>query len=306
MDADAPNPDASHQARPPEDKKPKRSFWARQRRGALRATILLAVAMILFVSCQSKLIYHPTDELVETPAAYGLAYEDVFLTTEDGLRLHAWYLPAKPVNQPPRATILLLHGNAGNISHRMSILTMLHELGLATLILDYRGYGRSEGSPDEEGTYRDARAGWNYLTITKQARPERVLIMGRSLGGAIAAHLAAEHQPGALILDSAFTSAPDMAQEMIPLLPRFLCRFDYNTLASVESIAQRIPPTPVLIFHASDDDIVPYAHSQRLLNAASEPKQHLKTQGGHNRHHVQSRQDYLTTLDAFLTKHLKK
>lgn len=258
-----------------------------------------ALLVFLFFS-QSRLLYLPnlpSREVIATPEEVGLAYEPVTIVTEDGVSLDGWFIPARQ----SRGVLLFFHGNAGNISHRFDSLKIFNELGLATLILDYRGYGRSQGRPSEEGTYHDANAAWRYLTEQRRIAGEDIVFFGRSLGAAIAAYLAAKHTPGALIIESAFTSIPDIAAEVYPFLPaRWLARFHYNTKAHLRSVS-----CPVLVVHSRDDDIIPFAHGRRLFTAANEPKQFLEIRGGHNDGIFVSRQSYVDGLDAFLTAYVE-
>jgi fermentation-respiration switch protein FrsA (DUF1100 family) len=150
---------------------------------------------------QPSMVFLPSPDIEETPSNWGLAYEDLWLRTGDGVRLHAWYL-ARP---GARQVLLFFHGNAGNISHRRASLEIFHWLGLDVLILDYRGYGRSAGRPTEAGLYLDAAAAWDYLVKTRGVAPSDIVVFGRSLGGAVAARLAADARPGALILESTFS-----------------------------------------------------------------------------------------------------
>jgi hypothetical protein len=144
------------------------------------------------------------------------------LTTEDGEQLSGWFIPARE----PRATLLYLHGNGGNIGHRLDPIAVFNRLGLGVLIIDYRGYGDSTGRPGEEGTYEDALAAWRHLTETRGIPPQRIVLFGESLGGAVAAWLAARERPAGLVLYASFTSVPDMAQALYPLLPaRWLARY---------------------------------------------------------------------------------
>ncbi len=258
-----------------------------------------ALILFLFFS-QSRLLYLPnlpSREVIATPEEVGLAYEPVTIVTEDGVSLDGWFIPARQ----SRGVLLFFHGNAGNISHRFDSLKIFNELGLATLILDYRGYGRSQGRPSEEGTYRDANAAWRYLTEQRRIAGEDIVLFGRSLGAAIAAYLAAKQTPKALIIESAFTSIPDIAAEVYPFLPaRWLARFDYNTKAHLRSVS-----CPILVVHSRDDDIIPFAHGRRLFTAANEPKQFLEIRGGHNDGIFVSRQTYVDGLDAFLTAYVE-
>lgn len=257
--------------------------------------VYFALAALLY-SFQGRLIHLPDTpgrQLEATPAAIGADWEDVQLTARDGVKLHGWYLPASAADAP---TLLFFHGNAGNISHRLDTLAIFRRLGVATLIIDYRGYGRSEGQPTEAGLYLDADAAWQHLAHERHIPPERIVAFGRSLGGAIAAHLAAERPVGGLIVESAFTSIPDLGREQYPLFPvRTLARFQYPTR---EYIARTT--APVLVIHSPDDEIIPYHHGQSLYQAANEPKQFLAIQGGHNTGYLDSDAIYRQGLADFL------
>jgi fermentation-respiration switch protein FrsA (DUF1100 family) len=257
-----------------------------------------AFALYLFIM-QPRLLYYPDmpgREPEATPAAVGLAYEDVALQTVDDIRLHAWFIPA----ENPRATVLFCHGNAGNISHRLDSIRLLHSLGLQVLIFDYRGYGKSEGRPSEKGTFRDVDAAWHYLREVRGLTEAGIIIFGRSLGAAVAADLASRTRPAAVILESAFTSVPDMAAEFYPWLPvRLLSRYRYDNLGKVARIAR-----PLLLVHSRQDEIIPFAHGERLFGRAREPKQFLELTGGHNDAFQSSRKAYTHGLKSFLDTHL--
>jgi fermentation-respiration switch protein FrsA (DUF1100 family) len=259
----------------------------------LGVTYLVLVFFVYFT--QSSMLYFPelpSRKISATPDHYGLAYEELQLVTEDGVKLHGWFLPA----ENPRATLLFFHGNAGNISHRMESLEIFHELGLETLIIEYRGYGQSEGRPSEKGTYLDAEAAWRYLTEKREVPPHKILLFGRSLGAAIASHLARDRQPMGLVLESAFVSVPDLAATLYPLLPvRLLSRFRYDNRNNLQAVT-----SPVLIVHSRDDEIIPYRHGRRLFAAAGEPKYFLQLRGGHNDGFMVTGDDYLDGLDDFI------
>lgn len=261
---------------------------------------ILAVAAIYAVLAaflyfyQPRLIYFPDmgREMGSTPDRAGLKYENVFIPTADGERLTAWFVPAQGV----RGTVLFLHGNAGNISHRIDWLRMLNRLGYSTLMIEYRGYGRSTGSPSEEGTYLDAQAAWDYLTVARKVEPRDIVLMGESLGGAVAAWLATQEQPRALVLVSTFTSIPDLGQQLYPYLPvRLLARFTYDTRTYLRQVR-----CPVFVAHSEDDEIVPFSHGESLLRAAPQPKQFLAMRGGHNDAFIFVREDWVSALEAFL------
>lgn len=262
----------------------------------LVAVYIVVVALAYFF--QERLLYFPLRGITATPASRGLAYEDVWLETTDGVKIAGWFIPAVQ----PRATLLFFHGNAGNISHRLDSIETFHRLGLNTFIIDYRGYGQSEGRPSETGTYLDAAAAWRYLVEERQIPPDEIIIFGRSLGGAVAAWLAWQQSPGALILESTFTSAPDVASQAYPFLPvRQLARIDYNTLKRVPEIK-----APLLIIHSPDDNVIPYDHSQRLFAAANEPKEFLTIRGGHNDGFLISAPAYEAKVAAFVAQYVEK
>ena len=252
--------------------------------------------VLLAWAFQERLLYLPLKKVGATPADIGLDYESVQFETEDGLTLTGWFIPAATDNQP---TLLFFHGNAGNMGHRLDSLAIFHRLNLNVFLVDYRGYGQSEGQPTEAGTYLDAEAAWAYLVNQRRVAPERIIIFGRSLGGAVAAYLAQQHQPTALILESTFTSAVDVAAQSYPFLPvRQLMRIQYNT-------RQRLPiiNCPVLIVHSPNDGIIPYRHGQQLFAAAQEPKHFLQINGSHNDGFVVSNDVYEAGLSEFLSRY---
>jgi len=233
---------------------------------ALAYAVLVALAYFF----QSRLVYFPQigRDIAATPLAYGLAFEPVTLGTEDGEKLAAWWVH----HEHAAGTVLIFHGNAGNISHRLDYLTMFHRLGYSSLIVDYRGYGQSTGSPSEEGTYRDAEAAWDWLTSKQGLAPGDIVLLGESLGGAVATWLAARVNPRALVIASTFTSVPELGAQVYPFLPvRLISRFSYGTREAVKAVK-----APILIAHSREDDIIPFTHEQALYEAAREPKQFLE------------------------------
>lgn len=255
----------------------------------------LTVVLLVYFS-QSRLIYYPMQKISNTPDAIGLDYTPINIATTDGETLHGWWVPAPDA----KGTVLFFHGNAGNISHRINYLAMFKRLGYNTLLFDYRGYGQSSGTPSESGTYLDAQAVWHYLTTTQGIAPTQIVLFGESLGGAVAAWLAAREKPGLLVLASVFTSVPDLAAEIYPFLPvRWLTRFHYNTLESLQSVT-----CPVFIAHSLQDEIIPFEHGQQLFQAAPEPKQFLPLEGGHNTGFVFMQPVWIKSLGAFMDAHL--
>lgn len=259
------------------------------------AVAYLAVVLLVYFG-QSHLVYFPQQQISQTPKKIGLDYTSVHIATSDGEMLHGWWVPVPDA----KGTVLFFHGNAGNISHRLDYLAMFKQLGYNTLLLDYRGYGQSSGTPSEIGTYLDAQAAWRYLTETKGIAPTRVVLYGESLGGAVAARLAVQEKPGLLVLASAFTSVPNLAAEIYPFLPvRWITRFQYNTLESLQSVT-----CPVFIAHSPQDEIIPFAHGQQLFQTASEPKKFLTLEGGHNTGFIFMQAAWIKSLGAFMDKNL--
>ena len=196
--------------------------------------------------------------------------------------------------------MLFFHGNAGNISGRLESVQQFHQLGLNVLIVDYRGYGQSTGSPSEEGIYRDAAACWRYLTGTQGVAPQKIIVFGRSMGGGAATWLAAKEKPGAVILESVFTNVPDIGAHHYPFLPvRALATNQFDNKSRVDEIE-----APTLFIHSRGDRIVPFTLGRQVYEAAAEPKQFLEIEGGHNDGFLVSKEEYLRAIDDFLAKHL--
>lgn len=261
----------------------------------LIAVVYGALLLFVFIIYQPRLLFLPTiggRNIERTPAQLGLAFEEVRLTTDDNIRLDGWFVPAAEAD----GVVLFCHGNAGNISHRLDSPALLHDLGLSVLIFDYRGYGRSQGSPSEAGTYADAEAAWRYLVTERRIAPQRIILFGRSLGAAVATRLATSHRPAALIIESAFTSAPDIATELYPWLPaRLLSRLHYNTLAAVKQIS-----CPLLVIHSRQDEIIPFQHGKAIFAAADTAKDFLEIKGSRNNGFLLSASMYGQGLADFL------
>lgn len=251
----------------------------------------VGLALLLYWR-QGRYVYYPSRSLTSTPATAGLKYEDVDVVTTDGVAIHGWYVPAD--GEAP--VVLMCHGNAGNIWSRIDAIWMFHEMGFHVCCFDYRGYGKSEGAPTEEGTYRDVAAVWDWLVTTKGVAPERIVVHGESLGGAVAAWVAENRKPAGLVLESTFTSLPDMAARLYPFLPaRWLCRFRYDTLARLKGIR-----CPVLVAHGRDDEMIPFEFGRRLFEAANEPKTFFELTGSHNTGREESGRKYEAVLRGFI------
>jgi len=260
----------------------------------IMSSLLIFVALVLLAAygawgltlffIQPKLLYNPLREVTCTPVAMGLDFEDAVFTSSDGLRLSGWYIPA----QNSELTILLCHGNAGNMMHHLEIINAIYNLGISCLIFDYRGYGDSEGRPSEKGTYLDAEAAYKWLTDVKKVLPDEIIIFGRSLGGSIAAHLASKVRAKALVLESAFTSYVDIGRKFYPYMPvRWFARFSYRTIDFIKNIH-----CPVLLIYSKDDEIIPFEFGLRLYEAANEPKEFIEISGSHNGSFIESNKTY--------------
>lgn len=264
---------------------------------ALGAALYMLAAAWLYFS-QKRMLFFPRAEHVAAPGLIGMKYSDVYLTNRLGTRIHGWWVP----RDGARYAVLFAHGNGGNVSHRLETIRIFHELGLSVMLYDYSGYGKSEGEPSEEGMYADARAAWGWLTREQEIAPERVVLFGRSLGGAVTAHLAAElagegMRPAGMVLESTFTSVPDMAAYTYPWMPvRPLVRYQYDSAEALESVN-----VPTLFAHSEDDEIVPYALGLRLYEGYAGPKSFLSLTGDHNSGYLTMGDAYIQGLATFLT-----
>jgi fermentation-respiration switch protein FrsA (DUF1100 family) len=257
---------------------------------AILAGVYVLVCLFAFVF-QKKLVFFPDRAIAADPERAGMPFEDVFFNAGDGVRLHGWFVPSAETDM----VVLFFHGNAGNISHRLESIRIFHDLGLSVFIIDYRGYGRSGGSVDEAGTYADARAARSYLVEDRNVAPENIVYFGRSLGGAVAVELAAEHEPRGMILESCFPSLADVGARAYPLLPvRRLLTIRYDSTGRIPGIA-----CPKLVIHSRDDEIVPFELGRRLYELAGEPKTLLDIRGDHNAGFIESGSMYVDGLSGF-------
>jgi hypothetical protein len=271
--------------------------------------LLIYFAVLLFIAylgwgvtlyiMQPKLLYFPVRQMPYTPAEVGLEFENIIFKSADGLRLNGWYVPAPLETQREKSltglvqagdsfptgpaensqlTILFCYGNGGNMMHCLDSIDIFHDLGLNCFIFDYRGYGNSQGKPGEEGTYLDAEAAYKWLTEEKKISPDNIIAFGRSLGGSIAAHLAAKSKVGALVIESTFTSYVDIGRKFYPYMPvRWFARFSYNTVQYIKEVL-----CPVVLIYSRDDEVVPFEFGLELYEAANEPKKFVEIFGGHN------------------------
>ena len=267
----------------------KSALWPALKRGVRTALITtvstLVVFTLLIMIFEGRLIYFPArDGVGPSPG------EEVWLTAADGVKIHGWYLP----HPQARATILHLHGNAGNLEDRRDLVRRLQELGVNVMAIDFRGYGKSEGSPDEAGLYADSRAAYDWLLAKTTA--DKIVIHGESLGAGPACELASTLACGGLIVQSAFTSAPDMAPRVVPWFPKFLVRTKYANREKVARITCR-----KLFIHSRRDEIIPFDMGEALFAAAAEPKEcEWFSSGGHNDLTISYPKKYYSRLEKFL------
>ena len=261
---------------------------------ALIAVVGYVVLGGLLYIFQSQLIYAPRRDIIATPVTLGLPYQEVSFASADGIKLSGWWVPSGQA----RGTVLFCHGKGGNISHYLSPVEVFHNLGLNVLVFDYRGYGLSEGTPGERGTYLDTQAAWNYLVQERGLDTSRIVVCGRSLGGPMAAWLARRHRPAGLLLEATFTSIPELGQDLYPLFPiRLLARYDYNTLEFLSEVS-----CPLLVVHSREDGLIPFKHGRRLYEAAAEPKRLLEISGDHASGFELSERLYSEGVETFLTE----
>ena len=237
---------------------------------------IVCLAILLF---QERLIFFPGAAPQSTPAASGLEFSDRSIVARDGTEIHAWFVPAQSATViEPLGAVLVCHGNAGNIEARLGCVEFFARTGFAVLLFDYRGYGNSRGRPSEEGTYLDAEAAYEHLISVAGFAPQRILVLGESLGGAVAIELARRRPVAGVILENTFTSLPDVGAKLYPWFPvRWLARLRFDSAAKIGALEH-----PVLVVHTADDEVVPFEHGRALFAAAREPKRFLATEGSHN------------------------
>lgn len=245
---------------------------------------------------EEKFIFFPFAEIERTPREVGLAFEDVYFTTADNVRLNGWYAPYPG----SRITLLWFHGNAGNISHRVDGMKLLHDQVKANVfIIDYRGYGRSEGAVSEKGTYEDARAALRYLRTRKDLDAKNIAFFGQSLGAAVATELAAGENCLALILEAPFVSIREMARVVFPLLP-------IGPLLSTRyEVAEKIKKVkaPILVLQGNRDEVIPVEQGKKVFAAAPSPKEFYAIPGaGHNDTFIIGGNAYFDVIKSFIDR----
>lgn len=260
------------------------------------SAIFLMAFCSLPIGCriEDRLIFQPSSIVARTPNDIGIKFQDLFFTASDGVRLHGWYIP----HRQARSTLIWFHGNAGNISHRVGNIKLLHDkVAVNIFIFDYRGYGRSEGQASEEGTYMDGEAALGVVGKQFGTEANKTILFGRSLGAAVAAEIARRHAVQAVILESPFASIAEMARAVLPLLPigPFL-QTRYDTRAKIQGIK-----APVLVLHGDRDEVVPFVQGKSVFDTAPEPKKFFTIVGaGHNDTYEVGGETYFQQLNEFI------
>ena len=260
------------------------------------AALVIAYGLILVSArlFENRLIFFPNypDRLDGDWQPKGLPIREVWLQTRDGVKLHAWWI-ASPAAQ---FTFLAFHGNAGNMADRADVYRFLWQLPANVLALEYRGYGRSEGSPSEEGLYVDAEAAYDYLLRDAGVPPGRIISFGQSLGTAVAVNLAAGRTVAGVVLEA--PSARAVARRVYPFLPGlgWIARSKFDTARKLARIR-----APILIVHCTEDPVIPYALGEEVFRQAEKPKHFLSVAGGcHEEASLAAPEKYRERLWEFL------
>lgn len=240
----------------------------------LISLIIVIALFVIGIRClEYKSIFYPVRSIAATPAFIGIPFEDIFFKTEDGVSINAWLVKSSTA----RGTVIICHGNAGNIGDRLEKIRLFHQLGFNVFIIDYRGYGKSQGRPSEAGLYKDAVGAYDYLRTRKDIDHKHLIGYGASLGGAVIIDLATRRELAALIIHSSFTNAADMAKTIYPFLPSFLLGTKLDSLTKVRTLK-----TPKIFIHSREDEMIPFRLGERLYQEAAAPKEFLESSGGHN------------------------
>lgn len=271
----------------------KRTFpWLRKI--LVAAIIAIGVWTLILMIFENQFIFFPSkypDGIYQNSHTIPNV-RDCWIKTEDGITLHGWFAPA----DSPIATLVISHGNAGNLSHRLYLVRALQRRDFNVLIYDYRGYGRSEGSPDEAGIYADGRAAFDYALTQPDIDPERIILFGSSLGGAVAVDVATQRPAAGLILEATFSSAKDVARVAYPFLPvHFFLKTQLNSVEKINGVR-----TPLLMLHGNRDSIIPIGLGRKLYDAADGPKEFYTIEGAdHNDTWLVGGEAYFNAISRF-------
>ena len=259
--------------------------------------VSISILVFLFFNAylytnQPNIVFYPSDDVDVSPKDWGLPFEKISLNTKTNQKISGWFLPHPQANK----TVLFFHGNGGNISHRGDSIYIFHKLKLNVLIIDYVGYGDSEGIPSEKGLYQSADAAWQYLVSNEKIEPKNIIIFGRSLGGAVAVNLASRVKAGGLILESTFSSVRDLVEIAFPMLSPFIyLRYSFDSLSKIKNIS-----IPTLVIHSPDDGVIPFELGVKLFKKLNTEKDFLQIRGSHNDGFMQSASSYIPGIRSFL------
>jgi len=261
-----------------------------------RIAVVFAVAVVGFMGVvwvlQRSMIYFPTRHLGPRPPGV----EEATFTTSDGLELGGWFFPAR--GSDGRA-VLISNGNAGNRGHRVLLAEALRDRGWAVLLYDYRGYGGNPGRPSQQGLAKDARAAVSWLADRDDVDADRIAYFGESLGAGVAAALAAERPPAALVLRSPFTSLVDLGRVHYPFLPvGVLLRDRFPVVEQMRSY-----DGPVLVIWGDADTIVPPDQSATVAEAAHRSRHVVIAGADHNDRPLLDGEEFVEAVVGFLTEH---
>ncbi len=261
------------------------------------------IFIVLWTQLEKRFVFFPVAELLYTPNDVNLQYEDVRIQTSDSLELQGWFVPGEPEaasGPDSNVTWLWFHGNGGNIGHRIGELALAHHrTGANIFIFDYRGYGESEGTASEQGTYLDSSAVIEYLASRPDVDSDRIVYLGHSLGAAVALELALTRPPMAMVLVSPFASARDMANLTLPFPPAgWLVRNHYDSISRIRQI-----DVPILVIHGDQDETVPISQGRKLYEAANQPKRFQTLEGAaHNDTYEVAGEQYWGAIESFLAE----
>ena len=254
--------------------------------------VLVLAFFIVAKYIEARAVFFPDTTVRSTPAVLQLKYRDVFIKQDRSTTICGWYIPCPGA----KYTVLMFHGNAGNLGDRIDKISYLNSIGFNLFIIDYRGYGASSGKPTVAGVYADAKAAYDYLITEENIPASKIIIFGVSLGGAVAVNLAAEVSGYAgLILEGAFSSGRDMAKQIYPYVPNWFFSNKLNSIDKIEKVT-----APKLFIHSRRDEIVPFYLAERLFNKAVSPKKLIEIDGGHGEGFIVSKERYLKAISEFV------
>jgi len=252
-------------------------------------TFILLTGYIKYL--ENRSVFFPTKNIEFTPEQINLSFEDIYIDTKDRLKINGWFIPGGNV----KYTLLFCHGNAGNIGDRLDKISLLHGLGMNIFIIDYRGFGRSQGRVSEDSIYLDAKAAYDYLLNSRKIKREHIILYGESIGSAVVIDLAAKEKIGGLIVEGAFSKGRDIAEKIYPFLPAFLFSNKFDSLEKIKKVN-----APKLFIHSENDEMIPLSLAEKLYHAAPQPKRFVKIIGGHNTAFLDSQPVFLAAVGSFI------